>query len=263
MSNRYGFERLLAVLLCVSAVSPARAVESTGTPDESIDAAIASPQRLASDLQQDRARQPAEFLAFVGVRPGMRVIDVFSASGYYTELLARIVGAKGQVIAYNNPPYAEFAEKGIVERYAGDRLSNVRQITAPIEDLVLSPNSLDAAIFVMSYHDLYWRPEDGSWPPTDALVLLEKLFVALKPGGVVVVQDHVANTGGDTTEVVGKLHRIDPGVVRQDFLHAGFEFAGYSEMLANPDDDHSLLVYDPAIRGRTDRFVYRFRKPLN
>ncbi len=121
----------------------------------------------------------------------MYVVDAFSAGGYYTELLARVVGAKGQVTAYNNPPYAQFAAKGIAARYAGDRLPNVRQVTATLEDLQLIPSSQDAAFFVMSYHDLYWRPSDGSWPATDPMLLLAKLHAALKPGGVVVVQDHV------------------------------------------------------------------------
>ncbi len=154
----------------------------------------------------------AEVLAFLGVAPGMRVADMFSASGYYTELLARTVGVKGQVIAYNNPPYAKFAEKGIATRYADGRLGNVRQITAEVGDLQLAPASIDAALFVMSYHDAYWRPEDGSWNKTDPAELLKRLFAGLKPGGVVVVQDHVASAGGDVAKVVDTLHRIDPAL---------------------------------------------------
>ena len=191
----------------------------------------------------------------------MHVMDVFSAGGYYTELLARVVGPAGRVIAYNNPPYARFAEKGIAARYAGDRLPNVRQVTSTIEDLELAPASLDAAIFVMSYHDLYWRPADGSWPPTDPALLLGKLHAALKPGGVIVVQDHVATAGGDTAEVVDKLHRIDPAVVKADFAKAGFTLDGESDVLAHPDDAHTIMVFDEAIRGKTDQFLFRFRKP--
>jgi len=227
-----------------------------------IDAALTSPDRPKADLAEDAHRKPREILEFLGVEPGMRVLDAFSAGGYYTELLARVVGVKGQVIAYNNVPYAKFAEKRIAERYAGDRLSNVRQETASIEDLQLRPESLDAAIFVMSYHDLYWRPADGSWPPTDPAALLAKLHAALKPGGVIVVQDHVAPVGGDVAEVVDKLHRIDPARVKADFARAGFDFDAESKILAHPEDDHSKLVFDPAIRGKTDQFVFRFRKPL-
>ena len=231
--------------------------------DAAVKAAIASPDRPKADVEQDARRKPAEILGFLGVGPGMNVADMFSAGGYYTELLARTVGVKGQVIAYNNPPYAKFAEKGIAERYAGDRLGNVRQITADIEKLDLAPASLDAAMFIMSYHDLYWRPTDGSWPTTDPALLLAKLYAALKPGSAVLVEDHVANAEGDTSATVDKLHRIDPAVVKRDFEKAGFVFDAESKALAHPDDDHSKLVFDDAIRGKTDQFVYRFRKPAH
>ena len=222
--------------------------------------AIADPDRPPKDREQDSHRKPAAILDFVGVGRDMQVLDVFSAGGYYTELLARVVGPAGKVIAYNNPPYARFAEKGIAARYAGDRLPNVQQVTSTIDDLELAPASLDAAIFIMSYHDLYWRPADGSWPPTDPAQLLAKLHAALKPGGVIVVQDHVATAGGDTAEVVDKLHRIDPAVVKADFAKAGFMLDGESDVLAHPDDDHTILVFDEAIRGKTDQFLFRFRK---
>lgn len=226
-----------------------------------VNAAIASPDRPAADREQDARRHPQQVLEFAGVAPGMYVVDVFSAGGYYTELLARVVGAKGQVIAYNNPPYAQFAAKGIAARYAGDRLPNVKQVTSTIEELKLIPSSQDAAIFIMSYHDLYWRPADGSWPATDPMLLLGKLHAALKPGGVVVVQDHVATAGGDPVVTVDKLHRIDPAVVKRDFEKAGFVLEAESPIFAHPDDDHTTLVFDEAIRGRTDQFLFRFRKP--
>jgi predicted methyltransferase len=252
------------LVLAMSLALPAAAAEpgATATSQAAIAAAIASPDRPKSDLEQDPRRKPQQVLEFAGVAPGMHVIDVFSAGGYYTELLARTVGATGQVIAYNNPPYASFAAKAIVERYAGDRLSNVKQVTCTIEELDLVPASLDLAIFVMSYHDLYWRPDDGSWPTTDPILLLRKLYAALKPGGVVMVEDHVANPGGDPSQVVADLHRIDPSVVKRDFDEAGFVFDGQSRVLANPEDDHTKLVFDEAIRGKTDRFLFRFRKPV-
>jgi predicted methyltransferase len=233
----------------------------TATADESISAALANPGRPAADREQDATRRPAEILAFLGAAPGMRVLDAFSAGGYYTELLAAIVGADGEVIAYNNPPYAKFAAKGIAARYADDRLPNVRQVTAEVDELALPPRSLDAALFVMSYHDLYWRPADGSWARTDPMQMLRKLHAAMKVGGVVVVQDHVAAPGGDVAEVVDRLHRIDPAIVKRDFKAAGFALEAESDALAHPDDDHTLGVFDPKIRGRTDQFVMKFRRP--
>lgn len=227
-----------------------------------IDAALASPDRPAADREQDDRRRAREILEFSRVAPGMSVLDAFSAGGYYTELLARVVGPEGRVIAYNNPPYAKFAEKGIAARYAGERLPNVQQVTSALEDLDLAPASLDAAIFIMSYHDLYWRPADGSWPPTDPKLLLAKLYAALKPGGVVIVQDHVAVPGGNTAEVVDKLHRIDPAVVKTDFVKAGFTLDAESNVLARPEDAHALMVFDEAIRGKTDQFLFRFLKTV-
>lgn len=229
---------------------------------DAIDAAIASADRPAADRDQDERRKARSVLEFSGIESGMTVLDAFSAGGYYSELLARVVGPTGRVIAYNNPPYARFAEKGIAARYADDRLPNVRQVTSTIEELELAPASLDAVIFVMSYHDLYWRPVDGSWPPTDPALLLSKLHAALKPGGVIVVQDHVAAAGGDTADVVDKLHRIDPAVVKANFAAAGFVLDGESDVLAHPADTHTIMVFDEAIHGRTDQFLFRFRKPI-
>ena len=255
--------RILAACAAVAwpvayAADPMDAAAESGA---AIKAALASPDRPKADLEQDARRKPEEILAFVGVRPGMRVADMFSAGGYYTELLSRIVGVKGQVLAYNNPAYAKFAEKGIAARYADDRLGNVRQLTADVDKFETAPQSLDAAMFIMSYHDLYWRPADGSWPPTDPNVLLARLYAALKPGAVVVVEDHVAPPNVDTSATVDKLHRIDPAVVKRDFAKAGFVFDAESRVLAHPDDDHTKLVFDDSIRGKTDQFVYRFKKP--
>jgi predicted methyltransferase len=256
---------LLAMLIVSSAwpVGPALAGDPPppAPPAEAIAAAIANPARPAADREQDAVRKPAEILAMLGVEPGMHVLDAFSAGGYYTELLSSLVGAKGEVIAYNNPPYANFAAKGIAARYADDRLPNVRQVTAEVDQLGLPPRSLDAAIFVMSYHDMYWRPADGSWARTDPMEMLRKLHAAMKVGGVVIVQDHVATPGGDAAEVVDKLHRIDPEVVRRDFKAAGFALETESPMFAHPDDDHAKGVFDPAIRGRTDQFLFKFRRP--
>ena len=263
----YGIHRALvaatAALLLATGRAAAAGDDDHAASAAAIAAAIASPDRPAADREQDPRRHPQQVLEFTGVMPGMQVIDVFSAGGYYTELLARTVGVKGQVIAWNNPPYAAFAAKGIEARYAGGRLGNVRQVTTTIEGLDLKPDSLDLALFVLSYHDLYWRPADGSWPPTDPAALLAKLYAAMKPGAAVVVEDHVANAGGDPSQVVDAMHRIDPALVKRDFEKAGFVFDGESAVLANPADDHSKAVFDESVRGKTDRFLFRFRKPAS
>jgi predicted methyltransferase len=254
---------VLVLALSATAALAAGKAADVVADQAALDAAFASPDRPAADREQDERRQARKVLAFLGVKPGWRVIDVFSAGGYNTELLARTVGVKGQVIAWNNPAYAKFAAKGITERYENERLGNVRQVTSEPGELELAPDSLDGALFVMSYHDAYWRPKDGSFDRTDPAVLLAKVYRALKPGGVVVVQDHVARAGGDPAVDADKLHRIDPAVVKRDFEKAGFRFDAESDVLKHPDDDHTRLVFDETIRGKTDQFVYRFRKPVS
>jgi predicted methyltransferase len=113
----------------------------------------------------------------------------------------------------------------------------------------------------LNYHDTYWESAKYNFPRMEPAAFLRTVFQAMKPGGTIAVIDHAANAGGDTRDVVEKLHRIDPAVVRRDFEAAGFVLDGQSNLLANPADDHSKQVFDPSIRGKTDRFVYRFRKP--
>lgn len=246
------------------ATAPVDATPSAASTADTaaITAALSKPDRFAGDSDEDTWRKADEVLAFFDVKPGSTVVDYFSAAGYYTELLAHLVGPQGQVIAYNNAPYLAYAGKKPLERYAGNRLPNVVQLTTPPEEIPLEPTSVDAILFVDAYHDLYWRPQNAAeWPPVDPKAALAKLLPALKPGGTVVVVDHIANAGGDPSKVVDTLHRIDPEVVKQDFTAAGLTFEAESAALKNPQDDHTKAVMDPAIRHKTDQFIYRFRKP--
>lgn len=249
---------LSALGVCAS-VAPTSARADDAASTAAIDAALKSTARPKKDFEEDERRKARDVLIFSGIKPGMRVADMFSAGGYYTELLSRIVGPKGKVIAYNNKEYAAFAEKEIAARYADNRLPNVEQVTAPVETAGLAPNSLDAVLFIMSYHDLYWRPKDGSWPATDPAVLLKQVRAALKPGGVVIVEDHVDVAGADPLVNVDKVHRIDPARLRKDFEKAGFRFDGESKALAHPDDNHTKVVFDDSVRFKTDQVIYRFR----
>ena len=229
-----------------------------------IEAALSKPDRFAGDIDEDTWRKAGEVLALLDVKPGTTVLDYFSAAGYYTELLAHLVGPQGQVIAYNNASYLSYAGKRPQERYAGNRLPNVAQLTTPPEQIPVEPASVDAILFVNAYHDLYWRPQDAAmWPPVDPKAALAKLLPALKPGGAVVVVDHIANAGGDTAKIVDTLHRIDPDVVKRDFTAAGLTFEAESAALRNPQDDHTKAVTDPVVRHKTDQLIYRFRKPAD
>jgi predicted methyltransferase len=222
-----------------------------------IDAALANTDRFKGDSDQDAWRQPAEVLKFMELRPGQHALDYFAAAGYYTELMSRVVGADGKVIAYNNPEYRKFAADAPAKRYGNNRLPNVVELTTPVGAMPLDPASLDAALFMQSYHDLYWRNKD--WPETDAAKALAQLVPALKPGAAVVVVDHVAQPG-DPTKSVSALHRMDPALIKRDFEAAGLTFEAQSAVFANPADDHTKEVFDKAIRHKTDQVMYRFRK---
>jgi predicted methyltransferase len=262
----------LAVAACGKSQEPAKAPEAAPpepaavaapapTADTTaIEASIANGERSKEDKDQDSWRRPAEVLTFMELRPGLHTLDYFAASGYYTELMSRIVGADGKVIAYNNPEYRKFSEDGPTKRYGNNRLPNVVEVTTPVEAVQLDPASLDAVLFMQSYHDLYWRPKDGSWPQTDAAKALAQLVPALKPGAVVVVVDHVASAGGEPTETVTAMHRIDPAILKRDFEAAGLKFDSESSLFANPADDHKKEVFDKSIRHKTDQVMYKFRK---
>lgn len=246
-----------------AAESPAAAppaTPATAADTAAIDAAIASTERLPGDADEDAWRKPKEVLTFLEARPGMRVVDYFSASGYYTELLSRVVGSNGKVIAYNNAEYLKFSGEKPNQRYGNNRLPNVEQLTTKPEEAPFEPASLDGALFVMSYHDLRWRSKDGTFPAVDATQALAKLALALKPGAVAVVLDHAAAPGA-SLDTIDATHRIDPAIIKQDFEAAGLKFEAESKAFANAEDDHTKPVFDPAIRHKTDQVLYRFRKP--
>jgi predicted methyltransferase len=239
--------------------TPAQAASPASAPD-SFGAVLNSPDRLAGDAKEDAHRNPTEILRLLELRPGMKVIDYFAGGGYYTELLSRLVGPEGTVIAYNNDAYMKYAADKPAQRYGNDRLSNVQQVTSAPESLSIDDGTLDAALIVNAYHDLHWKSKDGSWPSTDPKASLAALARALKPNAVVVVLDHVAEAGSDPATSVDALHRIDPEVIKSDFAAAGFELETQSDAFRNPQDKLSVGVFDPAVLHKTDRVLFKFRK---
>lgn len=223
-------------------------------------AAVEHPDRSDADRDRDANRQPAAVLKFVGIRPGMQVLDLFSGGGYYAELLARVVGNDGKVSAHNNQAYLGFAGDEIEARYRDGRLSNVETLMAENNELSLPAESYDAITLILTYHDFYLADPDNGWPAIDAEKLRAELFKGLKPGGVVGLIDHSApdgapsSTGGDT-------HRIDQAIVVAEMVASGFVLDASSDLLRNAEDDREKSAFDPSIRGRTDRFMLRFRKP--
>ena len=192
------------------------------------------------------------------------VLDFNAATGWYTEILARVVGPNGRVIAHNHPgARTTLPAEAFEARYGKNRLPNVEQIFVRHNDLHLPAGSVDVVLMSMVYHDTYWQRDGVDWGPIDRQALLGSLREALKPGGVVGVVDHYAAAGRDPFESVQALHRIDPDVVRRDFAAAGFVLDGESDVLRTPTDDYSLSVFDAAVVGRTDRFVLKFTSPAN
>lgn len=225
-----------------------------------VNAAMANPDRPAADRERDARRKGAAVLTFLGIKPGMTVLDLFSGGGYYTEILSYVVGPKGRVVAHNNTPYLLFSRPELEPRYAGGRLPNVEQLVAENNQLSLPANRFDAVLLIDAYHDIYFADEASGWARIDGPRLLAELYTSMRPGAVLGVVDHVAPPGSPA-ETGGTLHRIDPARLRREIQAAGFVLEAESDVLRNPADDGTRSVFDPAIRGRTDQVVLRFRKP--
>lgn len=225
------------------------------------DDAVAHSGRSANDIKRDPVDKPAEMLRLAGIKPGMQVADLLAASGYYSELLSYIVGPQGHVLLLNNDAYDKFANNSWKDRIEKHHLTNVEHRTIDMANMGLGKGSLDAVIMMKVYHDLYWvSPEDG-WPKIDVNSVLDQVVAALKPGGVVLVVDHSAkpDTGSSAAQ---ELHRIDEAYARKDFEAHGLEFVTQSDTLRHPEDKRNEITYKGPKVGKTDRFVYVFRKPV-
>ncbi len=221
-------------------------------------AAVANPHRPAEDVAKDRRRKPAQVLSFFKIKPGMSVLDLFSGSGYYTEILDSLVGEKGKVIAHTNKAYIPFSGEIYQKRYLDGRLAQTTTLIAEVDDLKFKEDSLDAVMLVLTWHDFLFSDPENGWQAIHEEGLIGNLCTAMKPGGILGLIDHVANSGGEPMQVAKTLHRVDPQVVRDSFVNTCFTLEAESDILANSDDDHTLSVFDPSIRRQTDRFVFRF-----
>ncbi|HUY17720.1 MAG TPA: hypothetical protein VMV15_00725 [Candidatus Binataceae bacterium] len=222
-----------------------------------ITAAVNSPDRLAADRALDAGRKPAQMLAFFGIKPGMKVVDLVAGGGYTTELLALVVGPTGKVYSQNYLPPGSKGSKMIAawhERLKQPALSNVVAIDKPVDDpnlLPVVPDSLDAVITNMNYHDLVNHKAN--------LRRMNKyLFRMLKKGGVFGIIDNSAQPGSGARDV-GTLHRIDEQYVLDQVSQAGFRLAASSSVLRNPKDDRTWFIFKH--RGQQDRFMLKFVKP--
>ncbi|MDX1554691.1 MAG: methyltransferase domain-containing protein [Xanthomonadales bacterium] len=253
-----GFRALLCLLIAAGAAHRSHAGDFPVS--EVVEKAMQSPYRIEEDFERDKTRHPGEVLTFVGIEPGMTVLDLFSGGGYYTTLISGIVGDDGAVTAHNNAAYLPYAGEELEKRKARGTPANVQSLIAEANDLELPESHYDAVMAVLTWHDFYYVDPENGWPAIDAEGMVRKLCRTLKPGGVLGVVDHAAESGADVRETAQNLHRIDPARVRSDLQGDCFEYTGEIGILANPRDDHSLPMFDEGIRGQTDRFVYRFRK---
>lgn len=226
-----------------------------------ITAAIADTGRPAKDVEKDASRKPADMVAFAKIKAGQTVIDVWPGGGYWSRIFSKVVGPKGKVIAYVPAEITGFKSDplGIAKAMAAEPgRGNVEVASDPLA----SPpppeflNKVDVAWTFENYHDFH----DSFMNGADVDAFNKAIFAILKPGGYYVIVDHAAPAGSGLKNTED-LHRIDPATLRAEVEKAGFVFDGESKVLANPDDPRTALVFDAGIRGKTDRFAYRFRKP--
>jgi predicted methyltransferase len=228
--------------------------------DSAVQAAIADPGRPDKDKARDEGRKPAELVAFAGVKSGEVVVDVIPGSGYWTRIFSKIVGPSGHVYAFVPQELAGFKSDpaGTAKAMAAEPgRGNVTVVVHPLVPAEGPANTFDVVWTFQNYHDLH----DSFFHGADVEAYDRLIFKALKPGGVFVIADHAAEAGSGLKHTEDQ-HRIDPAAVRAEVEKAGFVFDGETKVLANPADPHTALVFDPSIRGKTDQFVYRFKKPI-
>lgn len=237
------FRALLPILLAASTLSPGPALAGPNAVMQ----ALANPARSADNRAMDEGRNPAGVLDFAEIRPGDTIADYGAGGGYYSALLADAVGSKGRVIALGAPAYYKAAD--------WDKLRAAHKNLVPVvaDNLALAPRSVDLIFTHLVFHDLFL-------PGRDPQPVLANWFAAVKPGGHVIVADH-RGLAGDTAAIAGKLHRIDPDAAKAAMIAAGFVLENQSDLLRRSDDDLSVIVFDPRVRGKTDRFLLRFRRP--
>jgi predicted methyltransferase len=222
-----------------------------------IQAAVADAGRPDADKQRDANRKPGESVAFAGVKQGDKIGELMPGGGYFTRILSKAVGAKGVVYALAPAPAAPAAgaparPNQLAALVADPAYQNVKLTN--LDPNAKTPEPVDLVWTSLNYHDLARRPD------AEVAALNKMVFDSLKPGGVYLIIDHASAAGAGKT-VLQTLHRIDPESVKKDVLAAGFVFDSESKLLHNPNDPHTVGVHDAAMRGTTDQFVLKFRKP--
>jgi predicted methyltransferase len=250
---------LVPAISLLAAMTFGANLATAGAIPADIAAAVADGARPAADKERDADRKPAEVLAFAGIKPGAQVAELLPGGGYFTRIMSKVVGSKGHVYALvpARSPDApadtpDFAAR--VKAIAADpNYTNVSVVVEPFSQLGV-PAPVDLVWTSQNYHDLH------NLPGLDVGVFNKMVFDDLKPGGIYLILDHSAVAGSGTRDTA-TLHRIDPATVKQEVLAAGFVLVGKSDLLRQPGDNRTAKVFDPSVRGKTDQFILKFRKP--
>ncbi|MFN3857705.1 MAG: class I SAM-dependent methyltransferase [Caulobacter sp.] len=244
-----------AIALVAGLVTAGAVTAQTAVPDY-ITAALADPARPQAQRDRDAARKPGELLVLAEVKPGDKVGDFIIGGGYFTRIFAAAVGPNGKVFAYQPKEFIEFnAQYGTDLDTVAGAYPNVVPLRNSLA-AVSFPEPLDVLFTAQNYHDFHL-----GFMPAPAIAAANKaMFDSLKPGGVLIVIDHYAADGSGTRDS-NSLHRIDIEVVKKEITAAGFVLESQSDILRNPSDDRTVNVFREPVRGKTDQFVLKFRKP--
>jgi predicted methyltransferase len=223
-------------------------------PSPAVTAAVSDTARPVDDTKRDADRKPAETLAFTGVKPGDKVMELVPVSGYFTLLFSNVVGPKGHVYAETPQELVKVIPPKAVDALAAGH-PNVTSVIAPA-NAPTAAEPVDIVFTAQNYHDYH----DPLFGPADLTMVNKAIYAALKPGGVYLIIDHAAPAGSGLTDT-NTLHRIDPATVKSEVEAAGFKLEAQGDFLANPADPKDKLVFDKSIRGHTDQFIFKFRKP--
>jgi predicted methyltransferase len=237
-----------AALLALGAYLSPQAVPANTWSAEQLTKALADSSRPQADRDRDADRKPAQLMTFLGVERGMTALDMIAGGGYLTEVFSVAVGADGKVLMQN--PAGMGGRVG--DRLANNRLANVVKVEGNLPNPAVPAGSVDVAITSMNFHDIYNR---GGAAAGEAF--MKSVYDALKPGGVFGVVDHAGNEGAENS----KLHRVAKKQAIDTAKAVGFLLEAESDILANPADDRSTPVSDSNVRGKTDKFTLRLRKP--
>jgi predicted methyltransferase len=242
----------VTVLLAATAISTAALSQNRAPVPPYVKSAIADTNRPQPDKDRDAVREPAEMLAFAGIRPGSIVAEMIPGGGYFTRIFSKAVGPTGHVYLFNNAPAAGRAPPGFIAiaedpAYKG----NVTAVLGPLPEMK-APKPVDVVWTSQNYHDL---PVAARGPINKAA------FAMLKPGGTYIVLDHSAIVGtGSFAAETGK-HRIDENLVKLEVMQAGFKLVGENNILRNPTDPRTGTVFEKTLNRDTDQFILKFQKP--